>query len=50
VLNTRKTIFTNDDVSDIVGPSPFEGDFQYEEFVSRRKEIKEGKKNKEEWS
>jgi AFG3 family protein len=46
-LLLEKETITHDDVSDIVGPRPFKGDSQYEEFVSRRKEIKEGKKNKE---
>jgi AFG3 family protein len=46
-LLLEKETITHDDVHDIVGPRPFQGDKQYEEFVSRRKEIREGVKKKE---
>ena len=46
-LLLEKETITHDDVTDLVGPRPFMGDSQYEEFISRRKEIRQGKKNKE---
>jgi AFG3 family protein len=46
-LLLEKETITHDDVHDIVGPRPFKGDSQYEEFVSRRNEIREGMKKKE---
>ncbi|KAG7364455.1 ATP-dependent metalloprotease FtsH [Nitzschia inconspicua] len=46
-LLLEKETITHDDVFDLVGPRPFKGDSQYQEFVSRRKEIKEEKKNVE---
>jgi AFG3 family protein len=46
-LLLEKETITHDDVSDIVGPRPFKGDSQYEEFVSRRNQIKQGIKNKD---
>jgi AFG3 family protein len=38
LLLDKETI-THDDVYDLVGARPFKGDAQYDEFVSRRKEI-----------
>jgi len=37
----EKETIVHDDVSDVVGPRPFKGDSQYDEFVSRRNERKE---------
>jgi AFG3 family protein len=39
-LLLEKETITHDDVSDIVGPRPFKGKFQHEEFSSRRKETR----------
>jgi AFG3 family protein len=47
-LLLEKETITHDDVSDLVGARPFEGDSQYKEFVSRRKEISYNKKAKQE--
>jgi AFG3 family protein len=40
LLLDKETI-THDDVVDIVGPRPFQGDSAYQDFVSRRTKIKE---------
>ena len=37
----EKETIVHDDVSELIGPRPFKGDPQYEEFVRRRKEIRE---------
>ena len=47
-LLLEKETITHDDVSDLVGARPFEGDSQYKEFVSRRKEINDRKTAKKE--
>ncbi|KAL3908954.1 MAG: hypothetical protein SGILL_008283, partial [Bacillariaceae sp.] len=46
-LLLEKETITHDDVSDLVGARPFEGDSQYKELVSRRKEINDSKQEKE---
>ena len=43
-----KETITHDDIVDLVGPRPFEGDDQYQEFVSKRKAMEMKKKKKEE--
>ena len=47
-LLLEKETITHDDVSDLVGARPFEGDSQYKDFVSRRKKINDNKKAKQE--
>jgi AFG3 family protein len=42
-LLLEKETIVHDDVHDLVGPRPFKGDPQYDDFVSRRKERKESK-------
>ena len=49
LLIERETI-THDDMIDLIGKRPFEGDPQYNEFVSRRNEINNKKKGEEEES
>ena len=42
-LLLEKETIVHDDVHDLVGPRPFKGDPQYDDFVSRRKERKGSK-------
>ena len=39
LLLLEKETITHDDVDELVGPRPFAGDAQYDEFVRRRKEV-----------
>ena len=39
LLLLEKETITHDDIDELVGPRPFKGDAQYEEFVRRRKEV-----------
>ena len=39
-LLLEKETITHDDITDIVGPRPFQGDSAYQEFVSRRAQVK----------
>lgn len=47
-LLLEKETITHDDIMDIIGPRPFEGDKQYQEYVSMRKQMKEEAKESEE--
>ena len=40
-LLLEKETITHDDIVDVVGPRPFKGDSAYDEFVHRRKQVKE---------
>jgi len=42
-LLLEKETITHDDVSDLVGARPFKGDPQYEEFIRRSREVRDGK-------
>ena len=40
-LLLKQETITHDDIMDAIGPRPFEGDKQYQEYVSMRKKLKE---------
>mmetsp|Transcript_22113 Transcript_22113/g.51985 ORF Transcript_22113/g.51985 Transcript_22113/m.51985 type:complete len:562 (+) Transcript_22113:1273-2958(+) len=48
LLLLEKETITHDDVDELVGPRPFAGDAQYNEFVRRRKEVRHDTKVEEE--
>ncbi|CAB9497180.1 metalloprotease FTSH [Seminavis robusta] len=47
-LLLEKETITHDDIMDAIGPRPFEGDKQYQEYVSMRKQMREEMETKEE--
>jgi AFG3 family protein len=47
-LLLEKETITHDDIYDAIGPRPFEGDKQYQEYVSMRKQVSEEMKQTEE--
>jgi AFG3 family protein len=47
LLLDKETI-THDDLIDLIGPRPFAGDSQYDEFISSRRKLREEKETKKE--
>lgn len=47
-LLLEKETITHDDILDAIGPRPFEGDKNYQEYVSMRQQMKEEAASKEE--